>query len=78
MDDSEIHGRINELVRDEHRLRSLGSSLGEEERAKLRSLEASLDQCWDLLRQRQARRNAGLDPNDAQARDTETIGHYRQ
>lgn len=78
MDDTEIHGRINELVSDEHRLRSQAAPLSDDQRARLRSLEASLDQCWDLLRQRQARRNAGLDPDDALPRDIETVEHYRQ
>jgi hypothetical protein len=78
MEDSEIKGRINELVEDEHRLRSAGGGLSEDERARLADLEEALDQCWDLLRQRQARRSAGLDPNDAHVRDVETVEHYSQ
>ncbi len=78
MEDSEIKARINELVEDEHRLWSAGRGLSDDERARLADLEESLDQCWDLLRQRQARRSAGLDPNDAHVRDVETVEHYRQ
>lgn len=78
MDDREVHRRINELVDDEHLLRSGTAPLSDDDRARLQSLEESLDQCWDLLRQRQARRSAGLDPDDARSRDVETVEHYRQ
>jgi hypothetical protein len=44
----------------------------------MRALEVSLDQCWDLLRQRRARRNAGLNPDDAQARPESIVEHYQQ
>lgn len=80
MDDSEILDRISGLVDDEHHLmeRAGVSGLTEEEETRLHHLEENLDQCWDLLRQRRARRRAGLDPDEAQARDTETVEHYRQ
>ncbi len=78
MDDGEIHERINGLVDEEHRLRSGSSALSDADRARLGSLEESLDQCWDLLRQRQAKREAGLDPDEAKARDVEIVEHYRQ
>lgn len=78
MDDREILRRINELVDEEHRMRSSSAGLSDEEHARFRGIEESLDQCWDLLRQRQARRSAGLDPDDAHARDIETVEHYRQ
>ncbi|MGH9066044.1 MAG: DUF2630 family protein [Acidimicrobiales bacterium] len=80
MDDGEIMGRIKELVDDEHRLldRSGDAGLSEAEEARLRALEEGLDQCWDLLRQRRARRRAGLDPDQAHARDVDTVEHYRQ
>jgi hypothetical protein len=42
----------------------------------MRKIELTLDQCWDLLRQRRARRDAGLDPDDAEVRDTKTIERY--
>jgi len=46
------------------------------DRARLRRLEVTLDQCWDLLRQRRARRAAGLDPDDARVRDEKTVEGY--
>jgi hypothetical protein len=44
----------------------------------LRDLEVQLDQCWDLLRQRRARRHAGLDPDTAAAREGTVVEHYQQ
>ncbi|NAZ82078.1 DUF2630 family protein [Kineococcus sp. R8] len=81
MDDKTIHQRITELVAEEHELRSAlqaGSVSGEEERGRLRSAEESLDQLWDLLRQRQAKRDAGLDPDDASERPVSEVEGYRQ
>ncbi|HJS27923.1 MAG TPA: DUF2630 family protein, partial [Actinomycetota bacterium] len=46
------------------------------DRERLRELEVTLDQCWDLLHQRRALRNAGLDPNDAKVRDEGTVEGY--
>ena len=66
MTDASIHHDISALVEREHQLRSslaLGGS--EEDRAALRQVEESLDQCWDLLRQREARRDAGENPDAA-------------
>ncbi|MGH3509372.1 MAG: DUF2630 family protein [Nocardioidaceae bacterium] len=74
MPDNDVHVRINELVDEEHRLRS-----GEHpDPARLRELEEQLDQCWDLLRQRQARREFGEDPADAKTRSADTVEHYQQ
>ena len=69
MDDKEILGHIDELIRTEHELRAQvadGKLPSAEEQARLRSVEESLDQCWDLLRQRRARREFGENPGDAQ------------
>ena len=63
MQNSEILARIDELVEQEHRLRSQGQALSEEERATLRDAEVHLDQLWDLLRRRDAARRAGQDPD---------------
>jgi hypothetical protein len=52
--------------------------LTDDERIRLRALEEHLDQLWDLLRQRRARRQAGLDPDDAAERDESVVEHYRQ
>jgi Protein of unknown function (DUF2630) len=80
MDDQEIVRRINELADEEHRLERahVGEGLAEEELTRLRAIEVSLDQCWDLLRQRRARRATGQDPDDAQVRPTEVVEGYQQ
>ena len=70
MDDKEILGRIDELIQTEHELREQaaeGKLPSGEEQARLRSVEESLDQCWDLLRQRRARREFGEDPSGTHA-----------
>ena len=70
MDDAEVIRRINELADEEHRLEeAAGHGPGTEaDQERLRQLEVALDQCWDLLRQRRARRRAGQDPDEAEAR----------
>jgi len=82
MDDREILHDIEKLVNEEHQLTQLaegeGEGLDDEQRARMHALEVSLDQCWDLLRQRRARRSAGLDPNAAKPRDPEIVEHYQQ
>jgi hypothetical protein len=81
MEDKEILGHIDELISTEHRLRSrlaAGELSSEEEHAQLRSVEAALDQCWDLLRQRRARREYGDDPSGAIARPVSEVEGYLQ
>jgi hypothetical protein len=81
MDDKEILGNIDELIQTEHELRakvSAGELSSVEERERLRSVEESLDQCWDLLRQRRARRDAGEDPGQATPRSTTNVESYLQ
>jgi hypothetical protein len=81
MTDEDILERIHQLVDEEHQLRSrtqAGKGLGEDEAERLRRLEEGLDQCWDLLRQRRAKRETGGDPDDASARPIDTVEHYRQ
>jgi hypothetical protein len=62
---SEILARIDELVAEEHRLRSQGHALSEDDRRRLSDAEVHLDQLWDLLRRRDAVRRAGQDPDAA-------------
>ncbi len=79
--DEEILGRIDELVAEEQRLHELsshGDALSDTDRAKLTEVELGLDQCWDLLRQRRARRNAGLDPDAAPVRPVDVVEGYQQ
>jgi Protein of unknown function (DUF2630) len=78
MNDAEVLGRINELAREEHELfeRESHGKVTDADRERLRRLEITPDQCWDLLRQRRARRAAGLNPDDAQVRDEKTVEGY--
>jgi predicted nuclease with TOPRIM domain len=79
-DDVDIQQRIKGLIDEEHGLRSrlgAGEISVDEENQRLRHLEGELDQCWDLLRQRRARREFGDDPGSAQVRDTSTVENYR-
>ena len=80
MDDVEIVHRITELTDEEHQLERshAGKGLSKEELARLRSVEVALDQCWDLLRQRRARRSAGQDPDAAGVRPETTVEGYKQ
>ena len=81
MEDDDLITRIDELVAEEHRLHDLAGEhegLSPEDRGKLEAIEVRLDQCWDLLRQRRARRNAGQDPDAAVARPGEVVEHYQQ
>jgi hypothetical protein len=77
MNDEEIHDTITRLVGEEHHLRSQ-SSHTEEQRAKLAGLEVALDRCWDLLRQRDALRDAGADPSVAATRPEREVEGYLQ
>ena len=56
----------------------VGQGLSPQEEEKLRTIEVSLDQCWDLLRQRRARRDAGQDPDEAEARPAPVVEGYKQ
>jgi hypothetical protein len=80
MDDPQIHGTIEQLVAEEHELwqRESAGSASEADRRRLQDLKVSLDQCWDLLRQRRALRDAGGDPDVAVARDPEVVERYQQ
>jgi len=80
MDDAEVARRIAELTDEEHRLERshAGKGLSPDELERLRALEVSLDQCWDLLRQRRARRSSGLDPDVAEPRSEGVVEGYQQ
>ena len=72
--DVDVLSQITNLVEEEHQLRDNGEADPE----RIRQIEEQLDQCWDLLRQRRARREFGEDPSDAAARPTSTVENYRQ
>ena len=81
MQDNEILGRIHTLVDEEHTLRErlqTGDLTETEEHRRLTALEQELDQCWDLLRRRRARRDAGENPDEAKARPTGEVEGYLQ
>jgi len=82
--DESIASRIESLVAEEEGLRKReqddrdSEDALEADRERLQAVEVELDQCWDLLRQRRALRAAGGDPDQAEARDADTVEHYRQ
>jgi hypothetical protein len=80
MDDSQIHGTIEGLVAEEHELwaRETNGEASDADRRRLQQLKVSLDQCWDLLRQRRALREAGRDPDAADVRSPEVVERYEQ
>jgi hypothetical protein len=80
MDDTDIVQEINRLAAHEHELeeRAATHPLSDDERAALSQVEVQLDQCWDLLRQRRARRHAGQNPDDAAVRPADVVEHYQQ
>jgi Protein of unknown function (DUF2630) len=81
MADDALHDRIHALVEEEHELRQRhsGQGLDDRERARLKQVEVQLDQTWDLLRRRNARREAGQDPGaEGSERDPATVEGYLQ
>jgi hypothetical protein len=78
-DDRSIHVHIGELVTEERSLRqrlARGEISRQEEHDRLQAVEVELDQYWDLLRQREARRNVGEDPDNARVRPADVVEHY--
>ena len=82
MSDDLTLARIHDLVAEEDQLRDragdTGEGLSEQERGRIAEIEVALDQCWDLLRQRRARREFGEDPDAAHVRDPGTVEGYVQ
>jgi len=80
MDDEKIIAQISALADEERRLEEahVGDELSEAERARLRAIEVTLDQLWDMLRQRRAKRDAGRSPEGVQPRSPETVEGYLQ
>jgi phage tail sheath gpL-like len=76
MADRDIRATISDLVEEEHRLRQ--GEVDDTDRQKLTEIEEHLDQAWDLLRQRQALREAAQDPSAAQERPTGEVEGYLQ
>jgi hypothetical protein len=80
MDESQIHGTIEKLVAEEHDLwqRESDGNASEDDRRRLEAVKVSLDQCWDLLRQRRALRESGLDADTATVRPPDVVERYEQ
>ena len=76
-EDQAVLKAIQQLAAEEHRLYE-HEHLTDTDRARLDKINIELDQCWDLLRQRQALRNAGRNPNEAQVRPPEIVENYEQ
>jgi len=80
MDDNVVLNRIGKLADEELALEEshAESPLTGEQKQRLHAIEVELDQCWDLLRQRRARRHAGQDPDLAAVRNEEVVEKYLQ
>jgi hypothetical protein len=80
MDDSQLMDRIGALVEEEHTLerQAVGEGLDEAQQARLPEVEVALDQCWDLLRQRRAKRQYDENPDEAEVRPESTVESYLQ
>jgi hypothetical protein len=80
MDEAQIHGTIEQLVAEEHELweRESSGNATDADRRRLQELKVPLDQCWDLLRQRRALRESGLDPDAADVRAPGVVEGYEQ
>jgi len=80
VDDDEIIHRIGQLADEERSLEEAHAAEGlrPDERDRLERLQVTLDQLWDLLRQRRALRRAGRDPDEAEERPAATVEHYQQ
>jgi hypothetical protein len=72
-----LRDRITSLVAEEHRLRTHANPT-DDDRTALSAIEVELDQCWDLLRQRRALSEAGMDPGDAESRPARDVEGYLQ
>ncbi len=80
MNDQGILHQITTLVNEEHELlqKEESGELHGDQHGRMKELEVKLDQCWDLLRQRRARRQFGQNPDEAKVRDESTVEHYLQ
>ena len=77
MEDINVLKHIKELTEEEQRLYTRGN-LSDQEVKRLHQMKVELDQCWDLLRQREALRDAGRNPNDAKLRPPDIVENYEQ
>jgi hypothetical protein len=80
MDETQVYATIEKLIAEEHELwrREAAGDASDSDRHRLDELKVSLDQCWDLLRQRRALREAARDPDAASVRPPEVVERYQQ
>ena len=81
MNDQTIFDLINDLSHQEEELwkrAGSGEGLAHDEKERLDTIKVQLDQCYDLLHQREAKRSAGIDPDEAQVRAPEIVERYQQ
>jgi hypothetical protein len=80
MSDADVSNMIESLVREEHELweREAAGDASDADRRRLQEIKVQLDQYWDLLRQRRARREFGLDDEAAQPRRPDIVENYEQ
>jgi len=76
--DQSILKKIEGLVHEEQKLYGKGSALADHDQVRLEAIKIELDQCWDLLRQRDAKREFGQNPNDAKVRPASVVERYKQ
>lgn len=77
--DDDVLAQISKMVEEEHALRAQAvEELSPDDQDRIAALEVRLDQCWDLLRQRRAKRSAGQDASEAHVRSSDVVEHYRQ
>ena len=78
MDDKRVFEQINKLASEEKALwkKEEAEGVSDDDRKRLKELEQTLDQCWDLLHQRRAARRAGIDPSGAKVRPVEEVEGY--
>ena len=80
LNDADLRSRIEAMVAEERELLEAGEGEGPDDQrhARLNELKVELDQCWDLLRQREAKEEFDLDPDAASVRDADTVEGYEQ
>ena len=78
VNDQDLLAKIQALVEEEHALRDDTGTGHTPDKARLRQVAESLDQCWDLLRQRRAKAESGENPNDAETRPVSEVEGYKQ
>jgi hypothetical protein len=75
--DETVLGKIHNLVHEEQELYGQ-AGLSDHDQVRLEQIKVELDQCWDLLRQRRARREFGQDPDGATVRPASVVERYKQ